>query len=98
MTHRVDHYREALAEHLTEREWHPKEVESFVTMIGRSALSSYQSALNILEYQQAVDEMVQAQKDHDRVFIPQPTLFDEPQLEVTDAAQAHFIERFREVN
>lgn len=87
-----------LIEHLTEREWHLKEVESFVTMIGRSALSSYQSALNILEYQQAVDEMVQAQKQHDAVFIPQPTLFDEPQLEVTDVTQAHFVERFREVN
>lgn len=99
MTHRVDHYREALAEHLTEREWHPKEVESFVTMIGRSALSSYQSALNILEYQQAVDEQVQAEKQHDTVFMPeQPTLFDTPQLEVTDVTQAHFVERFREVN
>lgn len=69
MSYRVDHHREALIEHLTNREWHPKEVASFVRMIGHSALSSYQSALNILEYQQAVDELVQAQKDQEQGIV-----------------------------
>lgn len=88
MSHRVDHNREALIEHLTEREWHPKEVESFVRMIGHSALESYQSALNILEYQQAVDEQVQAEKQCDEVFAGQGRLFEE-----SEALEPGFIQR-----
>ena len=89
MNHRVDHNKEALIEHLQEREWHPKEVESFVRMIGHNALSSYQTALTILEYQQAVDELVQAEKSHDEVFI-QPLPEVAPRLEITNISQQFF--------
>ena len=88
--HKQEHYKEALVEHLQAREWHEQEIGSFVRMIGSSALMSFQGALNILEYQQAADDLVEAQKDFDEVFT-QPELFDEaPKLEVTDISQQFF--------
>lgn len=79
---------EKLTSHLAEREWNEQEINSFVSMIGRSALSSYQSALNILEYQQAVDEQVQAEKQCDEVFAGQGRLFEE-----SEALEPGFIQR-----
>ena len=59
-------------------------------MIATTALTSDQGALRILEYQQAIDERIEAEKQHDEVFI-QPPLFDEPpHLEVTDISQEFF--------
>ena len=48
-------------------------------MIATTALTSDQGALRILEYQQAIDERIEAEKQHDEVFI-QPPLFDEPHI------------------
>lgn len=68
MSHRVNHYREHLIEHLTEREWSQEDIAHFTHMIGHSALMSYQGVLSILEYQQATDERIQAEKEHDRLY------------------------------
>lgn len=83
-------HREALTSHLEAREWTEKEINQLICMIGTTALTSEQGALRILEYQQATDERIEAEKQHDEVFI-QPPLFDEPpHLEVTDISQEFF--------
>ena len=83
-------HREALTSHLEAREWTERDIQPLIRMIGTTALTSDQGALRILEYQQAIDERIEAEKQHDEVFI-QPPLFDEPpHLEVTDISQEFF--------
>lgn len=71
-------HREALTSHLEAREWTDREINQLICMIGTTALTSEQGALRILEYQQATDERIEADKQHDEVFIGnyQPTLFE----------------------
>ncbi len=70
MSHRVNHWHEALVEHLTEREWSDEDKAHFLHMVGHSALMSEQGVLSVLEFQQATDERIQAEKDFDEVFVP----------------------------
>lgn len=69
MSHRVDHYRERMVEHLQAREWTQQDIEHFAHMVGHSALLSSESALFVLEFQQATDERIEAEKAFDAVFI-----------------------------
>lgn len=71
MSHRVNHYHEQLIEHLDERKWSDEDKQHFLHLIGHSALMSEQGALSILEFQQATDERVQAEKEFDRWAIGQ---------------------------
>ena len=90
MNHYPNRHREALTSHLEAREWTERDIQPLIRMIGTTALTSDQGALRILEYQQAIDERIEAEKQHDEVFI-QPRLFDEPpHLEVTDISQEFF--------
>lgn len=66
MSHRVHIAEEQLKDHLNEREWTREDQEHFLHMIGRSALLNCQNALAVLEYQQATDERIEAEKEHDR--------------------------------
>lgn len=68
MSHRVNHWHEALVEHLTEREWGEEDIAHFAHMIGHSALMSEQGVLSVLEFQQATDERIQAEKDYDKLY------------------------------
>lgn len=68
MSHRVDHWHEALVEHLTNREWSPSQIEALSHDIGRSALMSSEGVLRVLEVQQQVDEQIAAEREMDRVF------------------------------
>jgi hypothetical protein len=70
MSHRVDFHRERLVEHLTEREWSEEDIAHFTHMVGHSALLSSEAALSVLEFQQATDERIQAEKDFDEAFVP----------------------------
>lgn len=70
MSHRVNHWHEALVEHLDQREWSEGDKVHFLHMIGHSALMSEQGVLSVLEFQQATDERIQAEKDFDEVFVP----------------------------
>lgn len=65
---RRDEYRERLVEHLQEREWTQVQIINLTHKIGHSALMSNQGVLEVLEYQQIIDENIQAQKDFDRVY------------------------------
>lgn len=69
MSHRVNQHQERLKEHLQDREWSPKEIESFARMVGSHTLMSMQGVLSVLEYQQATDERIQGEKDFDAVFV-----------------------------
>lgn len=71
MSYRVNHHEEALIEHINEREWTQEDKEHFLHMIGRSALMSAQGVLTVLEFQQATDERIEADKEHDRWAIGQ---------------------------
>jgi hypothetical protein len=70
MSHRVDFHRERLVEHLTEREWSEEDIAHFTHLVGHSALLSSESALSVLEFQQATDERIEAEKDFDEAFVP----------------------------
>ena len=90
MNHYPNRHREALTSHLEAREWTERDIQPLIRMIGTTALTSDQGALRILEYQQAIDERIEAEKQHDEVFV-QPELFEEtPSLEVTDISQEFF--------
>ena len=90
MNHYPNHHREQLTSHLEARDWTERDITPLLRMIATTALTSDQGALRILEYQQAIDERIEAEKQHDEVFI-QPPLFDEaPHLEVTDISQEFF--------
>lgn len=68
MSHRVDHWHDRLVEHLQEREWSDVQIINLTHKIGHSALLSCEGVLSVLEYQQQIDENIQAEKEHDRVF------------------------------
>lgn len=70
MSHRRNEYLERLQEHLDEREWTVEDKEHFLHMVGHSAVLSCQSALSVLEFQQATEERIQAEKDFDKTFVP----------------------------
>lgn len=63
---RRDEYHERLVEHLTEREWSNVQITNLAHRIARSALMSFEGVLEVLEYQQQIDENIAAQKEHDR--------------------------------
>lgn len=73
--HRVDHWHEALVEHTKNREWTELDIEGLAHKIGHSALMSAEGVLEVLEYQQQVDERISAERQHDQVFI-QPSFED----------------------
>lgn len=54
-----------LVDHLDEREWSDVQIANFLQIVGRSALLSAESVLQVLNYQQQIDENIQAQKDLD---------------------------------
>lgn len=95
MSFRVDHWHEALVEHLENREWSEVQIQELTHRIGHSALLSCEGILEVLEYQQEVDERISAEKDHDRVFGSQhkPTVY----LERTDEVNNHFQQRFEDL-
>ena len=55
-----------LHSHLEEREWSDVQIVNLLQKIGRNALLSAESTLEVLEYQRDVDEAIAAQKEHDR--------------------------------
>lgn len=61
------HY-EALRSHLEDREWSEVQIANLLHKIGRNALLSAQSTLEVLEYQQAIDEQIEAEKEVDEVY------------------------------
>lgn len=67
--HRKDEYFERLQDHLVEREWSEEQVINLAHKIARSALLSHEGVLMVLEFQQEVDEGIEAKKSHDRVFL-----------------------------
>jgi hypothetical protein len=69
MPHRRNEYFERLQDHLIEREWSEEQILNLAHRIGHSALMSHEGVLEVLEYQQEVDEGIQAKKEYDRVFI-----------------------------
>ncbi len=83
MSYRVNHHEEALIEHINEREWTQEDKEHFLHMIGRSALMSAQGVLTVLEFQQATDERIEAEKEFDRWAIAREMTV----IERTDTAQ-----------
>lgn len=99
-------YLEKLVEHLEAREWEERDIKPLVRMIGHNALTSFQTSLALLEYQQMVDERIEAEAHYDNVFNPnQGSLYEYgladregealeqgqcPRLEVTDTAQQYF--------
>ncbi len=88
-------YHELLIHHLEERDWSEDDRLHFLRMVGRNTLLSAQSALAVLEFQQATDERIQAEKDYDEVFC-QPTLFDHPPIiEATDISQEFFNQHWK---
>jgi len=107
MNHYPNRHREALTSHLEARNWTERDIQPLIRMIGTTALTSDQGALRILEYQQAIDERIEAEKQHDEVFVGdyQPTLFEESEalepgfkqrLEVTDLMQSDFDKRWKQ--
>lgn len=82
MSHRRNEYLERLTDHMDEREWSSEDKEHFLHLVGHSALLSCQSALTVLEFQQATDERIQAEKDFDEAFVPKvPQDFFEQRFE-----------------
>jgi hypothetical protein len=70
----------ALHEHLEHREWSGVQIVNLTHKIGRSALLSCEAVLEVLEYQQEIDEYIQAQKDHDKAFSKHdPTVYEKYQ-------------------
>lgn len=55
-----------LHSHLEEREWEDVQIVNLLQKIGRNTLLSAQSTLEILEYQQTIDEQIEAEKEYDR--------------------------------
>lgn len=70
MSHRNNFWHEQLNEHLERREWSEEDKAHFLHMVGHSALLSSESALSVLEFQQATDERIEAEKDFDEAFVP----------------------------
>jgi len=70
MSGKNEHF-EKLQAHLLEREWSEEQVINLANKVGR-LLMSHEGALEILEFQQEVDEGIQAQKDFDAVYNTAP--------------------------
>lgn len=70
MNHYPNRHREALTSHLEARNWTERDIQPLIRMIGTTALTSDQGALRILEYQQAIDERIEAEAHYDNVFNP----------------------------
>lgn len=68
MSHRTHEWNERLVSHLENREWTQEDREHFLHMVGRSTIMSAQGALAILEFQESVDERIEAQKKYDELF------------------------------
>lgn len=82
--YRNDFHRERMVEHLQAREWTQEDIEHFAHMVGHSALLSSESAMTVLEFQQATDERIAAEKQFDETFAPD---FPMPIIERPDAGQ-----------
>ena len=54
-----------LVDHLDEREWSDVQIANLLQKVGRNALLGSQSVLEVLEYQQSIDEQIEAEKEHD---------------------------------
>jgi hypothetical protein len=80
MTVRRDIWHERLVEHLQEREWSDVQIINLTHKIGHSALMSHEGVLEVLEYQQSIDEQIQAEKDFDKTY--HPTLFDQTRVDL----------------
>lgn len=101
MSHRVDHWHEALVEHLQEREWSDVQITNLTHRIGHSALLSCEGILEVLEYQQEVDEAIVAQKEADRwaigrEFSTQPTTYVADAGWDENGTYRHYQQRFEE--
>lgn len=75
MSHRNNFWHEQLVEHLDRRQWSEEDKAHFAHMVGHSALMSEQGVLAVLEYQQATDkrigaERAQVEDDYNAVFAP----------------------------
>lgn len=70
MGHRLQHWHDRLVEHLEDRKWTEEDKQHFLHMVGRSALMTSEGALSILEFQQATDERIKAEKRFDEAFVP----------------------------
>ena len=55
-----------LYSHLEAREWADVQIVNLLHKIGRSSLLSCEGVLELFEYQQAVDEQVEAEKEYNR--------------------------------
>lgn len=55
-----------LYSHLEAREWSDIQIVNLMQKIGRSSLLSCEGVLGVLEYQQAIDEQVEAEKEYNR--------------------------------
>jgi len=86
---RRDEYQERFVEHLHEREWDEVQILELSRQINRSPLLTYASALAILEYQQEVDEGIEAKRKYDELF----ATCDRPVIERTELAQSDFDSR-----
>lgn len=70
MSHRNNFWHEQLTEHLERREWSEEDKAHFLHMVGHSALMSEQGVLSVLEFQQATDERIEAEKQYDKLYYP----------------------------
>jgi hypothetical protein len=71
MSYRRDEHYERLVEHCADREWSDVQIINLAHKVARSALMSFEGVLEILEYQQQVDEGIAAEKEYDQHYIPQ---------------------------
>ena len=82
---RENRWEQALNEHLENRDWTEHQIAEFGRLIVHNSFLSYETALTVLEYQQATDEINEAVENYDRVF--QPTLWDS-----TDSSHKYMLE------
>lgn len=59
-------YIQDLTDHLEEREWSNVQIVNLLQKIGRNALLSCEGVLDVYEYQQEIDEQIEAEKEFDR--------------------------------
>lgn len=86
--HRKDEHFERLQDHLIEREWSEEQVINLAYKIARSALLSHEGVLMVLEFQQEVDEGIEAKREHDRWAIGRS--MGVPVVERTAVTQDYF--------
>lgn len=73
-----DFHLDKMEAHLELREWNGAQIDGFVRMVGNNALMSYQTVNAVLEYQQAVDEQIAAEKKCDEVFMSRRPDYEKP--------------------